>query len=51
MTMLIPCVGGKQILLAQPDVFEALVSTVPWVSDSSNYSILYRMGIIYHCEI
>jgi hypothetical protein len=27
MTMLIPCVGGKQIILAQPDVFDALVST------------------------
>ena len=26
MTMLIPCVGGKQIILAQPDVFDALVS-------------------------
>ena len=28
MTMLIPCVGGKQIIAAQPDVFEALVQAV-----------------------
>ena len=55
MTMLIPCVGGKQILLAQPDVFEALVSTVPWVRDSNNYFISHARSCtpnnFYHLSV
>lgn len=45
MTMLIPCVGGKQIILAQPDVFFALVSTALQSAISNLYYI--SRGFIY----
>ena len=53
MTMLIPCVGGKQIIAAQPDVFEALVQAVRLrdvASSSCTVVVALLKDLIQHCE-
>lgn len=53
MTMLIPCVGGKQIIALQPDVFESLVQAVRLrdvASSSCTVVVALLKDLIQHHE-